>query len=114
MAIAGGLGLLAASLPWKAAAAVVAAGVAVLLIVLLSAKLRRLHRPQSAALSRSNPASADANVGDARDLRGPRLLFYVGAVTLTLSNVRPLVGLTVSELLFLAAFAGCVLAVLRG
>lgn len=49
-----------------------------------------------------------------RDLRIQRGLFYLGSLTVTEATWRPALGLTIAELLFIASFAGCAFAVLRG
>jgi hypothetical protein len=49
-----------------------------------------------------------------RVLRLPRFLFYLGALTVAQASLRPALGLTVSELFFIAAFAATVLAALAG
>jgi hypothetical protein len=49
-----------------------------------------------------------------RALRGPRIIFYLGALTVTETALRPALGLSLSMMFFLTAFAGCVVAVLIG
>ncbi len=49
-----------------------------------------------------------------RDLRVQRWLFCLGALTVTESTWRPALGLTIAEIFFIASFAGCAFAVLRG
>ena len=56
---------------------------------------------------------ADAPASD-RILRIPRVLFYLGSLTLTEASWRPAAGLTVSEILFLLALGATVIAVLAG
>lgn len=47
-------------------------------------------------------------------LRIPRLLFYLGAATVTLSSFRVAFGLTLSEMFFIGAFVAAALAVIAG
>jgi hypothetical protein len=47
-------------------------------------------------------------------MRIPRVLFYLGALTVTQASLRVGFGLTVSELFFIAAFGATVIAVLAG
>ena len=56
---------------------------------------------------------ADAPVSD-RILRIPRVLFYLGSLTLTEASWRPAAGLTVSESFFLLALGATGIAVLAG
>jgi O-antigen ligase len=46
--------------------------------------------------------------------RIPRALFYLGALTVSMITLRPVLGVNVSELFFIAAFAGSVCSVLGG
>ena len=57
--------------------------------------------------------AADASAAD-RLLRIPRVLFYLGSLTLTEAVWRPALGLTVSEMFFLLALGATVIAVLAG
>jgi O-antigen ligase len=52
--------------------------------------------------------------GDDKLLRIPRLLFYVGTLTLTQAHWRPAAGLTVSEIFFILALFATVVAVMAG
>jgi hypothetical protein len=56
---------------------------------------------------------ADTPASD-RILRIPRVLFYLGSLTLTEAVWRPALGLTVSEMFFLLALGATVIAVLAG
>jgi O-antigen ligase len=56
---------------------------------------------------------ADAPASD-RILRIPRVLFYLGSLTLTEASWRPAAGLTVSEIFFLLALGATGIAVLAG
>jgi O-antigen ligase len=56
---------------------------------------------------------ADTRASD-RILRIPRVLFYLGSLTLTEAVWRPALGLTVSEIFFLLALGATVIAVLAG
>jgi O-antigen ligase len=99
--------------------------VAVLGLVILGVLLfRRSLRPGITALTGARPQEAQAagitEPGDGSDrqadplLRIPRLLFYLGALTLAEGSWRPAAGLTVSEIFFILAFVATVAAVLAG
>jgi hypothetical protein len=95
------------------------------LLLLLIATIRWLvptevaRRPE-ASPAESGPvgepldASDDVVAEEPTTLRLARALFYIGAATVAQASWRPGLGLTVSEIVFLAAFACCCLAVLRG
>jgi len=115
-AVAALLGLLPAqlSLPGVALAALVG------VIALTALVFRRAVRPVSVtgsqnAAPRSDPVGSDAtrHAGDPI-LRIPRWLFYAGALTVGQGTLRPALGLTVSEIFFIAAFGCAVFAVLLG
>jgi O-antigen ligase len=81
----------------------------VLLAVSSHAMPKRLASPVQ------EPSGRDEVVErDGLDLRLSRMLFYLGTALVAEAKFRPALGLTVSEMLFMAAFAGCVFAALRG
>ncbi|HEY8001674.1 MAG TPA: O-antigen ligase family protein [Solirubrobacterales bacterium] len=97
---------------WVACAAALTALAAVL--------LRRAWRGAALGAAQGGRTDAESTDGELAwdrrdwDLRWQRGLFYLGTLTVTESTFRPAFGLTLSELFFVVAFAGCVFAILRG
>jgi hypothetical protein len=107
-----------AILPLEGAIVVYALCVGVLFVVFLRTWLRSY--PGRAATSRTGHETEDVgadarrDIDANRDLRTSRLLFYLGTLTVTESSLRPALGLSISEIFFIAALVGCVLAGMRG
>ena len=116
------LGLAAGALPIVGALALGVLGLGLLAALLYR---RSLRSPRLAGQSQVKVGSFEGGeMGWFRDapdesssdrlLRIPRLLFYLGSLTLTEAAWRPAAGLTVSEMFFLIALAATVIAVLAG
>jgi O-antigen ligase len=117
--IAALLGLAAAGLSTTGVVLVAVLGLVVLAALLFRRSLRpgvtsalSGVRPQQVQVAET-PGTHDDSERD-RLLRIPRLLFYLGALTLTEASWRPAAGLTVSEIFFILSFFGTVAAVLAG
>lgn len=116
------LGLAAGALPFAGTLAVGVLGLGILAALLFRRGLRprpsttqpqlKIGKFEGGETGRFTDA-ADASSAD-RILRIPRILFYLGSLTLTEAVWRPALGLTVSEMLFLLALGATVIAVLAG
>ena len=122
VAVAVLLGLAAVAVPLAGTVALGALGLLLLAALLFRRSLRsrpsvtqpqlRLERLEGREIGRFTDG-ADAPASD-RILRIPRLLFYLGSLTLTQASWRPAAGLTVSEIFFLLALGATGIAVLAG
>lgn len=102
------LGLLAGAAPVTMTIAVCGTGLVMLAVLQFRRALRGVPTKTESLVPGARSSSAE------RDLRAPRILFYLGALTVTEVSFRPMFDLTISVIFFLAAFAGCASAVLRG
>lgn len=102
--MAAGAGYLAASTSATATFGLIGLGLAVLSILIL-------RRSSAAPAGAAVPAEALAS---AEGLRWSRRFFYIGMLTVTQTTWRPVLGITVSQFFFLAAFAGALFATMRG
>jgi O-antigen ligase len=113
------LGLAAVALPVIGTLALAVLGLGVLAALLYRRSLRspgaaigpglRIGRFEGGRYSEASDEPAPDRL-----LRVPRILFYLGSLTLTQASWRPVAGLTVSEMLFLAALGAAAIAVLAG
>lgn len=76
--------------------------------------LRAEARAPIAVVARDQQSDRARATGDPLSIRTGRLLFFAGMATVSQSSWRLAVGLTVSELLFIAAFGCCCVSVLLG
>jgi O-antigen ligase len=104
-----GAGLLPAQISPLGTLIVCAAGLLALTVVGIRRALPRGLGPERA----DHEKSADQDVKETGELRLARLLFYLGSVAVGQSAFRA-GGLTISELMFIAAFGLCILAAVRG
>jgi O-antigen ligase len=116
------LGLAAGALPFAGTLALGVLGLGLLVALLYRRSLRspRLSgwpRLQAGSLKGGETGwfrdAPDDSTSDGL-LRIPRLLFYLGSLTLTEAAWRPAAGLTVSEMFFLLALGATVIAALAG
>lgn len=108
LAAAAGTGVVVASISWQLSLAVVSAGAGVFAL----AFLRVVVRPDE-ALGAVHPRVAQDESATAHSrFRLARLVYYLGAVTIGLLTVRPALGFTLSDWIFLASLALVVLALL--
>src|SRR3954453_5619852 len=98
------LGLLAVFAPQEISLSLLGLGT----LLLAAVVLRYAVRASGTVIGRDR-VRQEGGPGD-RTLRWSRGVFYLGAATVTETTLRPVVGLTVSELLFLGAFTGAVFA----
>jgi O-antigen ligase len=121
-AVAVALGLAAGALPVAGALALGTLGLGLVAALLYRRMLRSPRPPGQPQLQAGSLEGGetgwfrDAFDGSTSDrlLRIPRLLFYLGSLTLTEAVWRPAGGLTVSEVFFLLALGTTVIAVLAG
>jgi O-antigen ligase len=116
------LGLAAGALPLAGTLALGVLGIGLLTALLFRRAFR--SRPSTTQPQLKTGKFESGETGSLRDapdetpsdrlLRIPRLLFYLGSLTLTEAVWRPAGGLTVSEVFFLLALAATVIAVLAG
>jgi O-antigen ligase len=116
------LGLAAGALPLVGTVGLGVLGLGLLAALLFRRSLRSRPSPNRPQLRTGKFASgeigrftdeADTPASD-RILRIPRILFYLGSLTLTEASWRPAAGLTVSEIFFLLALGVTGIAVLAG
>jgi O-antigen ligase len=96
------VGLVTASLPWRVSLAVVLGGAGVLVLALVRIVLQPGRVPGSAATE--SEGASDPH------LRFARLAYYLGAAMIGLLTVRPALGFTASDWVFLLALALLVVA----
>ena len=109
--LAPGLLPLTLTLALAAAAALVLAGVTVHRLL---ADPRHQPAPGVTPKTAQPLESAEGDASEPVTLRTARLLFYLGTITVTQYSWRVVGGLTISEVAFIAAFALCCFAVIRG
>jgi hypothetical protein len=116
------LGLAAGALPLVATLALAVLGLGLLAALLFRHSLR--SRPDRTQPQLRTGKLAGGEIGRFTDetdtpasdriLRAPRVLFYLGSLTLTEATWRPVAGLTVSEIFFLLALGVTTIAVVAG
>lgn len=110
-------GFAAVALPLAETLVVCVAGMAVLGAIFLRRALRGVSSPTGVERIREEigePVGVEGVVREPWDLRFSRMLFYLGTALVAEAAWRPALGLTVSELLFISAFGGCLFVALRG
>jgi hypothetical protein len=118
-AVAAALGLVPGVLTTRGTIALGVLGLLALAGLLLRRGLRAKPERSALPLDESGggaPATVSSETVPRSDqvLRIPRFLFYMGALTSAQASLRPVLGLTVSELFFIAAFGATILAALAG
>jgi O-antigen ligase len=116
------LGVAAGALPLAGTLALGVLGLGLLVALLYRRSLRSQRLPGQPRLKAGSFEGEEAGwfrdvpneSASDRLLRIPRLLFYLGSLTLTEAIWRPAAGLTVSEIFFILALGATVIAVLAG
>jgi hypothetical protein len=106
------IGVVTVVLPLAGAIVMIVVGLLLIGLVLLRRGFSAAGVPAAATASSAGPSST--RICSSTDLRWCRLLFYLGTLTIAQASAGSALGLTVSELFFLAALAGVAFAVLRG